>query len=181
MPKSLGWPHIVLLALKSVQLVQMNGNLELAGGHVATYRAQKGLKRPLLGSFFWFLAIWRTKMNKHNNCQPRHAKLGGHINHLILWEPLLFVKNSPRTHFGVLNCLFMCQICPTMHFWGGWRKPSRQPRSDTKLETYVNYQMSNLVVQENHQEKFHILCNHHKVRLYFRSLLMLHPVVQLWG
>ena len=59
--KNLGWPHIVLLAVKSVQLVQINGHLELTGGHVVSYRAQKGTKKTPFGFLFGFWQFWTPK------------------------------------------------------------------------------------------------------------------------
>ena len=84
--KNLGWPHIVLLAVKSVQLVQINVHLELTGVNVASYRGPKGNKKGPFWVSFWFLAIWSTKMNKHNNCQHKHTKLGAILTIWYFWN-----------------------------------------------------------------------------------------------
>ena len=68
-----------------------------------------------------------------------------------------------------------------MHFWGGWKSKKRQSRSDTKLKSYVNYQMSHSVVQENNNGNSKIFNNLAKNFVYFLSVFMKDPVGVVYG
>ena len=74
------------------------------------------------------------------------------------------------------NVILRCKFAWKCIFWGGRKSKKRQWRSNTKLKSYVNYQMSHSVVQENNNGNSKIFNNLAKNFVYFLSVFMKDPV-----
>ena len=113
------------------------------------YRAQKGTKKASFGFLFGFWQFGApnlTNTTTANTCMPNW----------VPYQPsdtlgtFTFCKKFTQNPFWCAKLPVCVPTLPTNEFLGGYRNPSRQARSDTKLETCINYQMSNCKNPESH-------------------------------